>query len=65
MAFTSSVTSGNGNFVWQEFAVDNCGGSNATSTTRSGGTMLDHVVSNQGTKAAGQTWNPTLTLSIS
>lgn len=69
MAFTGSYGTAAANYAWQNFAVDNCGGSNAVtgaaSGTRSGGTMLDHVASNQGTKASGQTWNPTLTLSIS
>lgn len=65
IAFAASFGTAAANYSWQNFAADNCGGSNATSSTRSGGTMLDHVLSNQGTKVSGQTWNPTLTLSVS
>lgn len=58
------------NFGWQEFAADNRNGSNVTTpgsaaNVAGNGSMLDHVISNQGTKAAGQTWQPTLTLTIS
>lgn len=63
--FAATFGTSAANYSWQNFAADNCGGSNATSSTRSGGTMLDHVLSNQGTKASGQTWQPTLTLSVS
>lgn len=63
--FRATFGSGNGNYAWQEFVIDNNGGSNATSTTQSGGSALDRVVSNQGTKASGQTWQPSMTLSIS
>lgn len=63
--FAASFGTSSANYAWNNFAVDNCGGSSATSSTRSGGTMLDHVVSSQGTKASGQTWNPTMTLSVS
>ena len=60
-----TVGTGNGNFHWQEFVVDDCGGSNATSTTQSGGSAIDRVVSDQGTKNNTQTYQPTLTLTIS
>lgn len=63
--FAATFGTADANYAWNNFAADNCGGSNATGSTRSGGTMLDHVVSSQGTKASGQTWQPTLTLSIS
>lgn len=65
IVFRATFGSAQANFSWQEFGVDNCQGSNATSTTRSGGALLDRVVSNQGTKASGQTWQPSMTLSIS
>lgn len=41
------------NFAWQEFAVDN------------GTVLLNRKVSNQGTKAAGQTWTIDLTVTLS
>lgn len=63
--FRATFGSGNGNYAWNEFVVDNCNGSNATTTTQSGGSALDRVVSAQGTKANGQTWQPSMTLSIS
>ncbi len=59
--FTGTVA----NFSWQEFVIDNCNGSNSTATTKSGGSSLDRVVSNQGTKASGQTWQPSMTVAIS
>jgi len=65
MTFTTTFGTGDANYAWNNFGIDNCGGSNATSTTRSGGTMLDHVVSAQGTKASGQSWVPSFSLSIS
>lgn len=63
--FRATFTGTVANYSWQEFCVDNCNGSNSTATTKSGGSSLDRVVSNQGTKASGQTWQPSLTLSIS
>ncbi len=63
--FRITVASGNANYSWQEFCVDNGNGSNSTSTTLSGGSSIDRVVSNQGTKASGQTWQPSLALTIS
>jgi len=65
ISFKATIGSGNANFAWNEWGIDNCGGSNATSTTRSGGAMWNRAVSAQGTKAAGQTWVPTATLTIS
>lgn len=41
------------NYAWQEFAVDN------------GTALLNRKVSNQGTKAAGQTWTIDLTVTLS
>lgn len=53
------------NYSWNEFVIDNGNGSNSTSTTLSGGTTLDRVVSAQGSKASGQTWQPSMVLSVS
>lgn len=65
ISFKATIGSGNANFQWQEWGIDNCGASNATSTTRSGGSMLNRAVSAQGTKASGQTWVPTATITLS
>lgn len=46
------------NYAWNEFGFFN-------STTDGTGTMLARVVSSQGTKAAGQTWTLTYTLTLS
>lgn len=43
------------NFSWQEFAMFNAG---------SGGDMFSRVVSNQGTKVAGQVWELTYELTV-
>lgn len=65
ISFRITVAGGNANFSWQEFVVDNGGGSNSTSTTLSGGAAINRAVSNQGTKTAGQTWVPTVTITLS
>lgn len=54
--FTASVGSANANESWQEFGVDNAGNSNnPLNGSRTSGTLLDRVTSNQGTKASGLT----------
>ena len=53
LTFRSAFGSSDANFSWQEFGVFNAS---------SAGTMLNRKVSNQGTKASGQTW--TLDLAI-
>ena len=53
VTWRSVFGSSDANFSWQEFAVFNAS---------SAGTMLNRKVSNQGTKASGQTW--TLDLAI-
>ena len=49
--------SGDANYSWQEFSV-----ANASSGT---GTNLNRKVSNQGTKASGQTWTLDLAITLS
>lgn len=51
-------SSGVGNFNWREFTIVN-------STTNNAGENLNRAVSNQGTKAAGQTWTLDLQLTVS
>ena len=57
--------SGDHNANWYEFSVSNGGaGSGAIEATPGQTfTMLDHFVSDQGRKVAGQVWEPTITLS--
>lgn len=53
VSFQSTFGSADANYSWQEFVVDN------------GTTSLNRLVSNQGTKASGSTWQVTLTVSLS
>lgn len=56
IVFKCDFTSGQANFAWNEFSVDN------------GGTALKNLnrkVSSQGTKSSGQTWTLTLTITLS
>lgn len=56
MTFRASFASGEANFDWREFSVDN------------GGTGLKRInrkVSSQGTKASGQVWDLQLTITLS
>lgn len=65
MTLRITVAGANANFAWNEWVIDNCNGSNSTSTTRSGGSTLNRAVSAQGTKTSGQTWVPTATVTLS
>jgi hypothetical protein len=70
VVYRSTFGSAQANYAWQEFAVANDNGSNyaipgSAARSSSNGSMLDRVVSAQGTKASGQTWQPSMTLSIS
>ncbi len=56
ITFRSTFTGGEGNFSWQEFSVDNGAGANEN---------LNRLVSNQGTKTSGQTWELTLDITFS
>ena len=57
VTFQSVFASGDANYAWQEFTV-----ANASSGT---GKNLNRKVSNQGTKASGQTWTVQLQITIS
>lgn len=57
MTFKSTFGSGDANFDWEEFTVVNA--------ADDGGKNLNRKVSDQGTKAAGQTWVLTLTITLS
>ncbi len=47
-----------GNFTWQEFGIDQGTASGNTVTA----ILLNHALSSQGTKASGQTWTATATI---
>lgn len=64
---TSSFASGDGNFAWNEWGADS---RNDTTTVTASATvnalLLNHKTSiSQGTKAIGQTWTVTATITIS
>jgi hypothetical protein len=65
MVFTATFGTGNANFAWNEFGTDNWNTSGVTSTGL-GATdiFFNRGVSAQGTKASGQTWTATETLSF-
>lgn len=56
ITFQSDFGADDANFAWNEFAVFNAS---------SAGTMLNRLVSAQGTKTSGQTWRLTLEITIS
>lgn len=51
------------NFAWQEFGTD-AGTAASVSNATTGGTFFNRGVSSQGTKASGQTWTATETISF-
>jgi hypothetical protein len=59
LTFVATFGTADGNFAWQEFATDQ---GTATGTGASTTPILNRAVSNQGTKASGQTWTATETL---
>lgn len=62
----ATVAGGNANFAWNEFCLDNGGGSNSTSTTFTGTQgAFNRAVSAQGTKTSGQSWALTITFTAS
>lgn len=64
MTFKATFASGDGNYSWQEFGIDVTTG--ATSSGNTVGTvLLNHKLSNQGTKVAGQSWAATATVTLS
>lgn len=56
IVFRSTFDGTTANYAWQEFAAFNAAAA---------GTMLNRKVSNQGTKISGQTWQVTLTVTLS
>lgn len=62
LSFVSTFGTGDGNFVWAEWAIDQ---GTATGTGTSTTPLLNRAVSAQGTKASGQTWTATALLDFS
>lgn len=63
LAFAASFGTADGNFAWGEFGID------VGTPTVSGGTtvnalLFNRKVSSQGTKASGQTWTATATITF-
>lgn len=63
LVFVSVFGTGVANFAWQEFGTD-AGTADSVSNATTGGTFFNRGVSNQGTKASGQTWTATETISF-
>lgn len=64
LVFTASFGTGVANFAWQEFGTDNGTTSGVYLNGLAGGfALFNRGVSSQGTKASGQTWTATETIS--
>lgn len=63
LTFSSVFGTAVANFAWQEFGTD-AGTADSVSNATTGGTFFNRGVSSQGTKAAGQTWTATETISF-
>lgn len=64
LAFAASFGTADGNFAWNEFGIDQTT-STATATNAVGAMLFNHKVAiAQGTKASGQTWTATATLTF-
>lgn len=64
LVFSASFGTGVANFSWSEFGTDNGSASGVYLNGLAGGFLLfNRGVSNQGTKASGQTWTATETIS--
>jgi len=65
MVFTATFTGANANFAWSEFGTDNWNAAGVTATGLGvNEVFFNRGVSAQGTKASGQTWTATETLSF-
>jgi hypothetical protein len=63
LTFISAFGGAVANFAWQEFGTD-AGTADSVSNATTGGTFFNRGVSNQGSKAGGQTWTATETISF-
>ena len=65
LVFSASFGTGVGNFQWAEFGTDNATASGVYLNGLAGGfALFNRGISNQGTKASGQTWTATQTISF-
>jgi hypothetical protein len=63
--FASTFASGDGNYAWNEWGID-IGTATVTASAVVNAVLLNHKTSiAQGTKAAGQTWTATATVTLS
>jgi hypothetical protein len=60
LTFTATFGTSAANFAWAEFGTDN----GAADSNTLSGVFLNHGISAQGTKASGQTWTATETLTF-
>jgi hypothetical protein len=63
LVFAAAFGTAQANFAWAEFGTD-AGTADSVSNATTGGTFFNHGISAQGTKASGQTWTATETLSF-
>jgi hypothetical protein len=63
LVFTAAFGTAVANFAWNEFGTD-AGTADSVSNATTGGTFFNRGVSAQGTKASGQTWTATETISF-
>ncbi len=63
LSFTSTFGTGDANFAWAEWAIDQGTAGSATGAPTT--PLLNHAISAQGTKASGQTWTATAQLDFS
>lgn len=65
LTFAATFASGDGNFAWNEFGID-IGTATVSSGNTVGPVLLNHKTSiAQGTKASGQVWTATATVTFS
>jgi hypothetical protein len=62
--FVAVFGTADGNFAWSEWGID-IGTATVTSANTVNATLLNRKVASNGTKAAGQTWTATATISLS
>jgi hypothetical protein len=60
LSFTATFATGDANFVWAEWGIDQ--GVAGSGTAAATATLLNRAVSAQGTKVSGQTWTATAAL---
>jgi hypothetical protein len=63
LTFTAVFGTAQANWAWNEFGTD-AGTADSVSNATTGGTFFNRGVSAQGTKASGQTWTATETISF-